>query len=226
MSLAVAGAMAAGNRPRVREMETAAMDAVRRAVRLCPSVFLAFSLGKDSAVMLDLALRAGYDGPVRVLAWEGETDALHSDWRDVLAAWEARGVRTEVVTARRDSLVTGDTERWDALWGGAEGVLMGLRADESRGRRMTLRTHGTEYRAKNGAWRFCPLAWWKNGDVADYVRRNGLPTLRAYEAHGLEDSRTALRVPREGVRGEAMNDLRGRDPAGYRALCLRFGGTV
>lgn len=198
----------------------AAQNTIRDGLALCALPYVSFSLGKDSAVCLDLALSIQPGILARVLVWEDETEALHSDYRTVVAAWQER-THVEVITASRSATIKAVAERWEALWAGRDASIVGLRKDESAGRRMDLNVHGPVYFYKNQRLRICPVANWSTTDIAAYVVTHDLPILRAYEAHGL-DSRTTLRVPRDTHRPLMLNDLRQRDPDGYMRLLARF----
>lgn len=180
-------------------------------------LYVAFSGGKDSSVMLHLAHQILGPVEARIILWP-ESDII-SNFGAVISAWRERwpGVAIrEVHLYREDS---GDTvsDRWDALHDECRAYLIGLRADESRARLITLKTHGVMYRTVAGLLRASPLAWWRTADVAAYTIAKDLPVLDNYAAGGFKE-RTSTRVPREEVRDRFLFELKQRDLSGYNRL--------
>lgn len=200
--------------------------------------YLGFSCGKDSSVVAHLLLSLGYNIKMRFLS-SGETRLLHNvdtiiDWFGQLGAdieeinidrvfsddWK-HASWVEQKTAGRDDmknhLSSGD---WD-------GVIMGLRADESRARKITLSCHRTDdlprhcYRYKSGLVRVCPIGSWCNQDVAAYIQEHQIPVLNAYKEKGI-GSRTTARLTGDALRQGALVELRERNPVGYQKLISRF----
>lgn len=68
----------------------------------------------------------------------------------------------------------------DRIAHGYGGVLLGLRAQESRGRRLNVATHGTVYQRADGLRVAQPLANWSALDVHAYLWREGWPVLPVY----------------------------------------------
>lgn len=64
---------------------------------------------------------------------------------------------------------------------GATGLMWGLRAGESRGRRGNIRSRGMSYVRKDGLAVALPLAWWRGPDVWAVLVTRGLPWLRIYD---------------------------------------------
>ncbi len=68
--------------------------------------------------------------------------------------------------------------------GGFVASFQGLRSDESRGRRMSLATHGAIYQnTVDGLWRVCPLARWTVRDVYAYCVSRGVPIHPFYQRY-------------------------------------------
>ncbi|GIV82730.1 MAG: hypothetical protein KatS3mg051_2084 [Anaerolineae bacterium] len=61
-----------------------------------------------------------------------------------------------------------------------DGVIMGLRAEESRGRRIGIRRWGEVYRRKDGLLRCLPVAHWTGQDVMAYVLSRGAELFHVY----------------------------------------------
>lgn len=196
-----------------------AVDIIERGLKLAPDAYVACSFGKDSAVLLHLVLAINPDVSVRFLRWQ-ESNLL-SNYDEVIAAWSLRNLAVvDMVRANLDERVV---NRWDSLVmaGPTSGYLIGLRAEESKARRMTLAQHGAIYQRKDGLWRISPLAVWRTEDVAAYALLHDVPMLKQYHEHGF-DERTSSRVPRAVVRGEMLSQMRQRYPDEFEALATQF----
>ncbi len=77
---------------------------------------------------------------------------------------------------------------------GCIGHFLGLCADESRGRRMNVRTHGQAYIRKDGIAIALPLSFWNPKDVWAYHVKYDLPCLRIYDTspRGREKARSGF----------------------------------
>jgi 3'-phosphoadenosine 5'-phosphosulfate sulfotransferase (PAPS reductase)/FAD synthetase len=200
---------------------------ISRALAQCHAPYVACSFGKDSAVLLHLVLSVAGSADARFLAWANETCNLDT-YDQVIDAWthrEAQRLRLTVVELERETLTARVARRFDALAEvqPSDAVFIGLRAEESRGRRMTLRTHGPIYRMASGMLRICPLAWWSTDDIGAYIVTHDLPMLQTYHDEGM-DARTSSRVPREdyGIRARTLQALRQRAPERFNALARAF----
>lgn len=199
---------------------------LERGLALTQHPYVACSFGKDSAVLLHMALQLNPTIDVRFLRWAYETEYL-GDYDTVIAAWRDRYPQLNLTTLElhRTSLEQRVGGRFDQLAAltPADGVLIGLRAEESRGRRMTLRVHGDVYQTASGMVRICPLAWWTTQDVASYCLEHDLPLLNTYAGEGIS-ARTSARVPRgdHGIRSQALSSLKRRDPSAFAALAEQY----
>jgi 3'-phosphoadenosine 5'-phosphosulfate sulfotransferase (PAPS reductase)/FAD synthetase len=209
-----------------RARVTDARTLIRRAMDMCSAPYVACSFGKDSAVLLHLMLSLYPQVDARFLRWRNETE--HLDTYDaIIAQWNEQypGLRLTVVELERESLSHRVRGRFGALEcvQPSDAVLIGLRAEESRGRRLTLRTHGTIYRMASGILRVCPLAWWSTADIAAYTVTHDLPVLSAYQEYGFT-ARTSSRIPREahGIRSASLAALRRDHPDRFAALQASF----
>ena len=102
-------------------------------------------------------------------------------------------------------------------WAQAQGrdhVVMGIRADESKGRRASLSTHGEWHRAVTGITRIAPIGRWCVDDVWAYIVTHGLPWLEIYDVLG-PSARNGL-IGRNGVEHGRMAYLRQHFPDAYR----------
>ncbi len=198
---------------------------VRDGLAATTAPYVACSFGKDSAVMLHLVMQQYPSVPVRFVRWP-ETGLLN-DFEPVLAAWESRfglvaGQNLHFCDLSRPSIevVVPGRHRAVAALAPTDGYFIGLRAEESKGRRMALKKFGPVHHAASGLWRIAPLDWWRWQDVAAYTALHELPVLASYGSTGLE-GRTATRVgiPEHGIRQSQLSELRLRDPDAYNRLC-------
>jgi phosphoadenosine phosphosulfate reductase len=173
--------------------------------------YVAFSGGKDSLVVLDLAARAR---PGVTAVWVD--DELEHDEQPtyVPRAVETVGARLVVKTGTqlhagwfrswseepfwRDplpgTLVTRESIRVLAPRWGFRVAVLGLRRDEAVHRRAYLAARGRLHAAEDGVWRCNPLAGWTVDDVWAYLAARGLPVNPVYAAL------TAAGVPRSQQR--------------------------
>ncbi len=202
----------------LRRLELA-RETIRHGLAACARPYVACSFGKDSAALLHLVMTVRPDIQARFVRWP-ETELL-GDYERVIEEWLARGADIQILDLRRDSSHDAVPERWVQLreMAPADGYFIGLRAEESRARKLTLRSHGVIYQLRDGYTRISPLAWWSTDDVATYILQHQLPTLVNYQFEGF-DARTSSRVPRAqfNIRETALSNLRRRDPAAWGDL--------
>lgn len=183
-------------------------------------MFVALSCGKDSAALLSLVRDVDPSIDSRILLWP-ESEAL-GNYADTIAAWRATGANVRELHLTRMSLDESVPERWARLRDLApcDGHFVGLRAQESRNRRIALARHGILhcYRSGHSAghWRCAPLAWWSVDDIAAQLYLSEAPLLDTYYAEGLE-ARTSTRLPRSEARDDAIAMLQRRGALTMRA---------
>lgn len=192
---------------------------VKDGLEVCPTAFVACSFGKDSAVILDIVRKIKPDIEARFVRWS-ESSLLY-DFDRVISEWESLGVKITQIHLERATLDDKVSDRWEkmAQIAPAGGSFVGLRAQESKGRRITLAKSGVIYQNIKGFWRICPLAWMQTEDIAAYIYEHNLPTLSVYDEEGFQE-RTASRVPRNDylIRQEMLNKLAMRDPVAFARL--------
>lgn len=198
-----------------------AREIIARGLEQLKNPYMACSFGKDSSVLLHLLIQVMPEIEVRFIRWDESN--LIDTYAETIAKWEKTyHINLKILDLHRQSLDEPVPDRWKKLTNLSEcdGYFIGLRADESRGRKMTLKIHGTIHRMKNGLVRISPLAWWKTDDVAAYIYQFALPTLQTYQYDGFE-ARTTSRIPRAdyGIRESMLSGLRRRDPSRFNALC-------
>jgi len=231
-----------------RRVERALADVEAFAARV-RRPYVAWSCGKDSTAMAHLAcVLAGHRG-WRVLCIKDDLDfpgeeeyalALAGQWGleqlDIvrpafsLQDWIAEHLATMEIgddvhgrTAglSREAfypLIEQYAERIDA-----DGVLLGLRAEESPGRNMNRASRGTIYGHSDGRLRCTPLADWRGIDVYAYLLSRGIEPLHVYRCCGLATSPDRVRkswwFPGAHVNYGATVWLRTYYPSLYRRLC-------
>lgn len=198
-----------------------AIDIIRRGLEVAPDAYISCSFGKDSAVMYHLCSSVKPDIQARFIRWQ-ESNLL-DNYDAVIDQWLMRGMNLTVLDMVRESLDDSAKDRWQQLetLAQASGYFVGLRIEESRGRKISLVKDGSLYQKKGGLWRICPIAHWRTDDVAAYVVLHDLPMLNTYHQEGFA-ARTASRVPRQEVRGQSLSALRQRDPNAFEALATKF----
>ncbi len=200
-----------------------AKGVIQDALQHLKTPYVACSFGKDSAVLLDLVLQQKPDCTVKFMRWRNETEFL-DNFAETIAAWQLRqSVNLEIIEFERQSLDEKILDRYEIFEQGADGYFIGFRADESKGRAMTLKKHGLVYKMKSGLWRIAPLGWWSARDIAAFTITRNLPTLSRYLSEGF-DARTSARIPREdyGIRAASLAELKRRAPDKFNELAIKF----
>lgn len=206
----------------------AALDTIRRA-REIGRVGVSFSGGKDSTVLLDLVRRVDPDAPV---AWFDSGCELEAT-RDLVAHYGA-----ETVLPR---MSFPEMARYAGWWGYEDPVdagcpfavksvvidepseafvvrqrlrviAIGLRAEESRGRKVNAAQRGDLYQTADRTWHLCPINGWKVDDVWAYIAARGLRYHPAY------DRMTEMGIPREGQRLGALLGAKGESSGSFAML--------
>jgi 3'-phosphoadenosine 5'-phosphosulfate sulfotransferase (PAPS reductase)/FAD synthetase len=159
-----------------------------------------FSGGKDSTALGGLLHRAGWTLPAMSvkddLDYPGErpfVEALCRRWRVPLDVLTPAGSLFE--SLRGTSLVEGDLHSRSAALSrtwfyepldayhereGYGGVVLGLRQEESAGRRMNVATRGLLYMRASGLWVSQPIARWSTLDVHAFCAAADVPLLPVY----------------------------------------------
>lgn len=250
-----AGYLAHGATPGYAMRLARARETIREGLARCQAPYVAFSAGKDSCAMLLLVLEQWPDAWARILTG-GETRLLACNLDEVLDWYRASYPRLRLEEVCVDHVFAdgwrevGFWEQYETFRGewrryllpeGADGVFIGLRAEESNARRIALSKREPDtrlalwrYRADGlnqvaGVLRICPLDRWTVADVGALLAEHGAPLLAPYQHEGLE-ARTHGRLGRTSMRMGQLEELRRRDPAAYNRIVQRFpelgGGQV
>lgn len=227
--------------PQYRKKLEQTQYAIQDMLKIAKKTYIAFSCGKDSSVLAALVLSVDNTVPCRFVS-SGETRILHNvdDVMDYFKAeykanieeisfdrvwskeWQGVDFNTQRKAGRRD-IQTLDNTQYD-------GVFMGLRKQESRGRCISLAQCRSKdlprgmYKYKNRArdyYRMCPLADWKIEDIGAYIVSNKIPTLNWYKKFGYE-GRTTARLTGDSIRQNSLFFIKANNPEGYYKLLKRF----
>lgn len=197
---------------------------IRWALERVENPYVACSFGKDSAVMLHLCLKHRPDIPVR-FASHPETRIL-DNYDEVISLWVEKGINyqeiycdgglVKVKNAQRNAL-DALNEKWDSFF-------VGIRMQESFGRRVSLKKHGIFHKLKStGRIKISPMADWTEKEISVYILANNLPVLNKYKLEGFS-ARTTSGIPRTNIE-ECLISLKQRDIQGYNKLCELFPDT-
>ncbi len=197
--------------------------------------YVAFSMGKDSAVALHLVAQVCPNVEARTLCFP-ETRILYREWDSLRESWAAQlpdvlfseflaepfpDAAPDWFSQLRSPL--GNSAR--LLLGNSDGVFLGLRSMESNARRMAARRGGpirfVKRMVSTGQWVCCPIQDWSITDVGAYIYHYRLPLLDEYKAHGLS-MRTTAGLSMMGLQKGLLHNLRVRDPEAYNMLIARW----
>jgi 3'-phosphoadenosine 5'-phosphosulfate sulfotransferase (PAPS reductase)/FAD synthetase len=203
---------------------------IRNSLQKVSNPYVACSFGKDSSVMLHLILQERNDIPVRVVI-HPETFFLDR-YREVIDWWKEKyKINLKEIYCERDTFFVekeqGKGQRARLNEGNYDAFFVGIRAEESLARSITLKHHGTFYFVKKWQkYRIAPLAWWKLSDVAAYMVYHQLPVLATYEFFGFE-ARTTTGVPVKDRKPflptyTSLSQLKMRDPIAFNQLAKKF----
>ncbi|HET6374596.1 MAG TPA: phosphoadenosine phosphosulfate reductase family protein, partial [Methylocella sp.] len=191
-------AHSASRRFRAREAE--AMDLVRRLID--EHSYVSWSAGKDSMVVADLCRRANPSIPVLMadpgcpVHWtEDERSAMLSyaaahGWDIHIFNWDKESIMAgsgsvEQKRSRIHGIMFSELTQW-ADEHSLDQRFLGIRAAESRSRRLHLYGRGPAGRNKDGRRWAAPIYNWSTADVWAYILSRGLPWLSIYDRAGPE----------------------------------------
>jgi 3'-phosphoadenosine 5'-phosphosulfate sulfotransferase (PAPS reductase)/FAD synthetase len=209
-----------------------------------------WSGGKDSTAMAHLAVvGVGLKAPVFSekddLDYPGELDYVNSNG----AAWGA-DLRVVVPEVSPKQWITSHSHEIGVCWdmhsraaqmskecfysviesasSAHDGIMLGLRAAESRARTVNRAAHGAMYRKRNGQVVCCPLADWSGLDVFAYLESNGVEPFMVYRCIAFSNIRDPWNVrkswwiPGDNARHGGVSWLRHYYPGLYRELLSWF----
>lgn len=212
-----------GRTERHRNRVEEARRAVQRMRAEAPRAYSTWSGGKDSTALLALCVEEGvtrvmvqqddYDFPGKpayiqqVAAMLGVIpEVISTQIPGEMLAQEAPGEDIHGPRAAFSQPFYAAVEKYAADQG-FPGLYLGLRASESRGRALNLRSRGLIYQ-RQGEWRCCPLGRWGSEDVFAFLLARGLPVMAPYRCcadRAPGDIRMAWWLPgRAATRGQAV----------------------
>lgn len=207
------------------------------------TTYVSFSAGKDSAVIAH-ACHAAHPGiaimmvdpgcPTHWLEHERERwlrYAGDAGWALTLFPWEKWGHYAPAGESVCEYQSRIHKDMFDGLHAAASRAglttrVMGLRAAESRNRRMSVGRRGLDYTYVNGGRALLPIGTWQTADVWAYIVTAGLPWLDVYDRMG-PSARNGL-VGRSGEEFGREEYLRHYFPDVWRWAVSRgiFGGNL
>ncbi len=216
------GDLAYARLPGFERRVRAALEVIRQAAGH-GRIMVSYSGGKDSTVLLDLVRQVQQDCAAvffdsgaeypwtydLVEHYRVERVAPEKDLPTLCRDYGYWGHQAEVRDAEVDffGFLIGEPAYRSALKHGVAVEALGLRAEESAGRRINLRVQGPLHQLRNGRWRLCPLAFWRVADVWAYLASRKLRYNVAY------DRMAELGVPRERWRVSTLMSLDAADNA-------------
>jgi 3'-phosphoadenosine 5'-phosphosulfate sulfotransferase (PAPS reductase)/FAD synthetase len=193
------------------------------------AAYVANSWGKDSLVLLHLVQQQQPSIPALFFA-DPDEEAL-DNYAEMAATYCARFPHTTYERLCFEGDRVPDKVASAALWQSYPVALVGIRAEESAGRRTARKVQGLIHRytagPHAGSWRAWPLADWTWRDVWAYVVAHDLPMLASYEHPANADrsrSRTCNLLAKEiaygpkGAQFGRISQLKERCPAYFNHL--------
>lgn len=227
MKAVTVGDRAYARLPQFQRRVEAALRVIERAAQL-GTIGVSVSTGKDSIVLLDLVRRVVPDAPAALFdsgceyRWVYEL-AEHYGIEIIKPEmslldmcrdgdyWGHRGGANPDVEYDFFSFLVGEPSTRFVEDHNLSVIAMGLRAEESAGRRMSAYRRGELYQVASGLWHLCPLARWTHDDVWAYIASRGLRYNVAY------DRMAELGIPRERWRVSALLGMCGAATLGRYA---------
>lgn len=166
-----------------RRLVAAAQRTIAALLDVSAAPYAAFSGGKDSSVLLHLArgLAPGLPAIYGDDEWLLPETAAILDATPGLLRIPMRVRHAEWFEAHADDGTEAAAPTWAADLG-YDGALVGLRADESVGRRRLLAARGPLFHnARRGLWQCCPLRDWSARDIWTYIQAYDVPYNAAYD---------------------------------------------
>lgn len=170
--------------PQFKRKVTQAKAIIQEAMSIAPA-YVACSWGKDSVVLLHIAQQIVPD----ILAFHygsfESSTGIVSNFPAVISSYcERFSPNYQELIAKPEWAFTPDTVR-DRIHSVINTdfykmALVGVRAQESKVRRIAIRKYGHTHQYKDGLWRCFPLSYWDTKDIWAYTVANELPYLDAY----------------------------------------------
>lgn len=189
--------------PRFQRLLSSTVGIVEEALSRCQSPYAAWSGGKDSTVMLDILRRrvpgiavAFFDSGAEFPDVLTYIERLSAEWNlnltwiepahsilDLyrMAGMFGSGERKPLADGELKRILIDDPARTMEAQG-HDAAFIGLRAEESKTRKLNVATHGTIHAmARSGVLHVQPLARWTARDVWAYLVSEGVPWCPVYD---------------------------------------------
>lgn len=104
---------------------------------------------------------------------------------------------------------------------GCSGIFLGLRADESPGRKKNFELRADTYKLKNGMWHCCPVSRWSTKDIFSYLISNDVEINPCYFQNAIcspEEIRLSWALPTVGWKGRDIEHIRRYYPKQFQRL--------
>lgn len=171
--------------PRFKKKVEQAQGIIKEALKIAPA-YVAISWGKDSTVLLHLCQQIKPDILAFHYGSEESKMGVTSNFPEVIDNYLERfPTNYQELIGKPEWAFTPDTVR-DRIQSAINPLfkiaLVGVRAEESKYRRMAIKQYGVihQYKSDN-LWRAFPLAYWKYNDIWSYIVKYRLPYLEAYK---------------------------------------------
>lgn len=178
--------------------------------------YIACSFGKDSAVMLHLVQKNNPNIPV-VFVSRPETN-LVDNYEEIIKEWNLPNLIVVNFNQNTFDFISKSVIKtgMKTIEQNYDSFFVGLRAQESAGRRITLKKNGMFYKNSANLVRICPVAFWTEKEIAVYSITNKLPVLSTYQKEGYSARTTA------GISSKtpelSLASLKARDIESYNKL--------
>jgi len=200
--------------PQFKRKVEQAKAVIKEALEIAPA-YVAWSLGKDSTVLLHLVQKIKPDIPA--ISFDHPERELISNYAEVEKEYCDR-FNANLVTVN----LVGDhipvKIRQAKLWQTYPVAFIGLRKEESKKRKLALCKYGKIHQYINGSWRVCPLADWQKNDVWSYIVLNNLPYLKAYDLGASRTTDHISKTSRRDYQTTRLEELRKIAPEYYQYL--------
>ncbi len=180
-----------------QKQEIRSREIIREFLSRCKKPYLSWSGGKDSTLMLWLALKEKPD--IEVVYFDADSclpdgreymDRMAREWdlnyrvvktRPILDVLAEYGIDHPGIDYRTMKATVYEPVK-QLVSEGYDGSLIGVRAQESRGRDMGAKKYGPLFRAKGyGMWECWPMLYWRKEEVWLYIDHHKIPYHPAYD---------------------------------------------
>ena len=170
--------------------ERTAIESIESFVARYPDCTASTSWGKDSVVMSHLIWRCAKQVPLmhlRPTNHNPDCDLVRNAYLDRFNHAQYDEVKVDYSSVDRARLTASEIDKatdyiwYEAIKAYSQGrkYMLGIRADESTGRRIRMMVHGVESKVS-----LLPIGFWKTADVFAYLSKYDLPIHPAYACLG------------------------------------------